>query len=183
MEQDSLRSDEQQDKQIIAVTNELRRLVIRHPKNNPADLLVMARNNIDVRSANIGGDWIAMKDNIKQAMFGDKVSNYDQDGIEHKVVLSWLASPQMQARGAHPGLGNVGFVEQLFPFLGELSMADSNAALRRGVRPFRSYVGGNGELYIEYTTQDGNVGETIRIDLEAAGAYYMEKTNTASDLR
>ncbi len=171
-EQRSLTSDEMQERQVQAVTSELRRLVMKHPKNKPAHLLEMARNNVAARSANIGSDWIVMKDNIKEAMFGSKVANFDKNGIEHQVVMEWLASPEMKA--VHEGIGEVGVLEQIIPFAGELGMSDAAAALRRGVRPFKMYVTPTGQLVAQITSQDGNVGDNIFINLEAAGINYMK---------
>ena len=185
----SLRSPEIMQKQRDAVATELRRLAIMNPENRPEWMLDMAVANVSARSANIGGDWVQMTTSITQQMFGDKANNFEKDGLENQVIMEWLASPDMVRH--HPGIDDVGGAEFLPDFLQDtleavsggfidftegLSTDDAIVATKRGVRPFRTYVDPHAQtLYVQIVNREGNAGETITIDLEAAGKYYMER--------
>lgn len=189
MELESLRSEHNQELVREAFRNELVRLKIAHPRNPTAWMLNTARKNVELRTANIGGSTVFMAIDIKKAIFGTKIAQFDKDGIENQVIKEYLQSPDMLQ--AHPGIARYTGVETLqegtqkfvtaisagyLVWNAGMSRRDQLQAIANGIRPIEAFTSLNGKrLYIKVMNPDGNWGDPIWLDLKAAGAWHMSR--------
>jgi hypothetical protein len=112
------------------------------------------------------------------------------------VVIEHLASEEMRA--IHPELDDVDWVELLDrgpqglisgalwdlgpDFDKAMDLPEARIALLRGVRPFMSFVNPAGtQLYVRVMNDRGGWGTPIPIDLEVAGANFMENNPNFND--
>lgn len=187
-ERRALQSDETKDiyKELVSV--EVMRLHMNRPGIAVENIVSLAEQNVQRNTDTFAGSVVTMNFDIKERFFGDRVSQFDKDGISNDVALLWMQSDAFQL--ANPGISSESWVEAfprsvqegisggLFGIIGNLALGmsreDASRAAARGVRPYQVQRTADGRnMFITYLMDNGDWSSPIPFDMEAAGAYYM----------
>ena len=159
------------------------------PYSKASTLVPAAMETMKRHTAVIGGSFVNFAFEQNEVMFGGNANQYATVNITDRVVSEWLASPQM--REAYPELDNIDFIELLPRATQEaisgalwglgpdfdqgMELQDARISALRGLRNYRAFTTPDGKvLKVRVFNEHGQEGEPIVIDLQSAGAYFMQ---------
>jgi hypothetical protein len=170
------------------IATELSRLKRQTPHHKDADLVARAAENVERRTAIIGGDPVILQadGDIGKLFFGNRAVEFRHDSDVNSAVMHWLRSPEVQEQ--YPFVSGTTFAENLpqwmqssidaIPFVDfapAMSYREARDSRRGEVRPFRAFPSGKDQIAIQVLMPDGNYSDEIVLPTQEIGKLYMAK--------